>query len=137
MKMAKPHDVPLSEDALRLLGDQMGGRGKNPFVFPGRPRAPLSSMALAMLLRRMGIDVTVHGFRSSARSWMADQGIAFELAESCLAHTVGNAVVQAYQRSSLLERRRPVMQSWANFVTGADTNVIALKGHARAPHRWA
>jgi hypothetical protein len=55
-------DVPLSEDALRLLGDQMGGRGKNPFVFPGRPRAPLSSMALAMLLRRMGIDVTVHGF---------------------------------------------------------------------------
>lgn len=94
-------------------------------------------MALAMLLRRMGIDVTVHGFRSSARSWMADQGVAFELAESALAHTVGNSVVQAYQRSSMLERRRPLMQSWSDFVTGANDNVIALKGHARAPHRRA
>jgi integrase len=135
MKMAKPHDVPLSEDALRLLGDQMGGRGKNPFVFPGRQRQPLSSMTMAMLLRRMGIDVTVHGFRSSARSWMADQGIAFELAESALAHTAGNSVVQAYQRSSMLERRRPLMQGWSDFVTGANDNVIALK--SRAPHRRA
>ena len=40
--MGKPHDVPLSEQALRILGDQMGGRGKNQFVFPGRPRQPLS-----------------------------------------------------------------------------------------------
>jgi integrase len=92
MKMGTPHDVPLSDAALRLLGDQMGGRGKNPFVFPGGQRQPLSSMTMAMLLRRMGIDATVHGFRSSARSWMADQGVAFELAEACLAHQVGNAV---------------------------------------------
>jgi integrase len=124
MKMGKPHDVPLSEQALAILGAQMSGRGKDPFVFPGKPRQPLSSMTLAMLLRRMGVSdvATVHGFRSSARSWMADQGVAFELAESALAHTVGNSVVQAYQRSSMLERRRPLMQSWSDFVT-------------RAPHR--
>jgi integrase len=134
MKMQKPHDVPLSEDALRLLGDQMGGRGKNPFVFPGKPRQSLSSMAMAMLMRRMGAgEFTVHGFRSAARSWMADQGIAFELAESALAHTVGNSVVQAYQRPSMLERRRPLMQSWSDFVTGPDTKVIALQGRVRAP----
>ena len=136
MKMQKPHDVPLSEQALRLLGDQMGHRGKSVYVFPGRPRQPLSAMAMAMLLRRMGVDATVHGFRSSARSWMADVGTPFELAESALAHTVGNAVVQAYQRSSMLERRRPLMQSWANFVIGSTgDNVVALK--SRAPHRRA
>jgi integrase len=81
-----------------------------------------------MLLRRMEIDVTVHGFRSSARSWMADQGVAFELAEACLAHQVGNAVVQAYQRSSMLERRRPIMSAWSAFVTGADAdNVVPVE----------
>ena len=58
-------------------------------------------------------DFTVHGMRSAARSWMADQGVAFELAEAALGHQVGNAVVQAYQRSSMLERRRPVLSMWA------------------------
>jgi integrase len=134
MKMGKPHDVPLSEATLRILGDQAAGMGKNPFVFPGRQRRPLSSMTMAILLRRMGIDATVHGFRSAARSWMADQGVAFELAEACLAHQVGNAVVQAYQRSSMLERRRPVMDAWAQFLAGeADAEVIPIR--VRAPMR--
>jgi integrase len=137
MKMGKPHDVPLSEEALAILSVQMAGMGKNSFVFPGKPRKPLSSMTLAMLLRRMGIGATVHGFRSSARSWMADQGVAFELAESALAHTVGNGVVQAYQRSSMLERRRPLMQSWSDFVTGANDKVISITGQVRAPIRRA
>jgi len=79
-------------------------------------------------LRRMNVDATVHGMRSSARSWMADNGVEFELAEACLAHAVGNAVVQAYQRSSMLERRRPVMSAWAKFLSGeADDNVVPLK----------
>ena len=135
MKMQKPHDGPLSEHALRLIGDQMTGRGKNPYVFPGRPRQPLSTMAMAMLMRRMGAGAfTVHGFRSAARSWMADTGVEFSLAEAALAHVAGNSVVPAYQRSSMLERRRPLMQSWANFVTGQrDANVIAIKRRARAP----
>jgi integrase len=137
MKMGKPHDVPLSEQALRILGDQMVGRGRNPYVFPGGgPRQPLSAMAMAMLLRRLNVDATVHGFRSSARSWMADQGVAFELAEACLAHTTSGNVA-AYQRSSLLEPRRPLMQRWSDFVTGANDNVIAIQGRARAPHRRA
>ena len=84
MKMGKSHDVPLSDAALAILGDQMTGRGKNPYVFPGRPRQPLSTMAMAMLMRRMGA-FTVHGFRSAARSWMADTGVEFSLAEAALA----------------------------------------------------
>jgi integrase len=119
MKMGKPHDVPLSDQAMSILREQEAKRRDNPFVFPGRPQRPLSNMSMAMLMRRVGAgDFTVHGFRSAARSWMADQGVPFELAEATLAHTVGNAVVQAYQRSSMLERRRPVLQAWADFVTG-------------------
>ena len=116
----------------------MTGRGKNPFVFPGRPRAPLSTMAMAMLMRRMGAGAfTVHGFRSAARSWMADTGVEFSLAEAALAHTVGNSVVQAYQRSSMLERQRPLMNEWAKFVTSDANKVVAIKGRVRAPHRRA
>ena len=56
-------------------------------------------MAMTMAMRRLdAADSTDHGFRSAARSWMADNGVEFELAEACLAHAVGNAVVQAYQR---------------------------------------
>lgn len=90
-------------------------------------------MTLAMLLRRMGVSdvTTVHDMRSAARSWMADTGVAFELAESALAHTVGNSVVQAYQRSSVLERRRPLMQSWSDFVTGANSNVVPFRAAGR------
>jgi integrase len=137
MKMDKPHDVPLSEQALRLLGDQMAGRGKNPFVFPSRPRQPLSGMAMAMAMRRMGAgEFTVHGMRSAARSWMADNGVEFELAEACLAHVVGNSVVQAYQRSSMLERRRPLMEDWAKFLSGeTGDKVVHLKGRIRRPLR--
>jgi hypothetical protein len=128
MKMQKPHDVPLSDPALAILKTQHEAHDRNPRVFPcARPRQPLSHMTRAMLLRRLG---TVHDMRSAARSWMADQAIAFELVEACLAHQVGNAVVQANQRSSMLERRRPIISAWANYVTGsnADNDRASLGG---------
>ena len=130
MKMAKPHDVPISDAAIAILRAQEIGRtARNDHVFPGRPMRGLSNMAMAMLMRRLGAgDCTVHGMRSAARSWMADNAVPFELAEACLAHQVGNAVVQAYQRSSMLERRRPVLRAWADFVTDSSTdNVIELR----------
>ena len=132
MKMKVEHNVPLSDAALDILRVQYETcRPNNVYVFPGRPMRPLSQMSMAMLLRRMKVPVTTHGFRSSARSWMADQGVAFELAEAALAHTVGNAVVQAYQRSSMLERRRPVLAAWAQFVTSSDaSNVIPIRALA-------
>ena len=69
-----------------------------------------------------------HGFRSTARSWMAHRRIDFDLAEASLAHKVGSAVSQRYNREALLELRRPIMEDWAAFLSGADAdNVIALK----------
>jgi integrase len=82
---------------------------------------------MAMAMKRLGAgEFTVHGFRSSFRSWCADQGVAFEVAEACLAHAPGNAVVQAYQRSSMLERRRPVMQAWARHLEGESAKVVSI-----------
>jgi integrase len=133
MKAGRDHDVPLSDRAIEILAEARRRARKEPgpdgFVFFGmRPRKPVSPTAMMQLLRRMKVNATVHGFRSAARSWMADQGVAFELAEAALAHQVGNAVVQAYQRSSMLERRRPIMSAWASFLSGeTDSNVVPIK----------
>jgi integrase len=131
MKMGRQHPVPLSDAAVAIVGDQLAHRGpKQAYVFESPvaqggkihrsgAHQPLSNMALAMLMRRLGVGCfTVHGFRSAFRSWCADTGVPFEVAEACLAHAPGNSVVQAYMRSNMLERRRPVMSSWASFVTG-------------------
>ena len=83
MKMQKPHDVPLSDPALAILLAQEIGRGDNPHVFPGRPMRPLTTAAMLVLLRRMNIDATVHGFRAAFRMWAADVARApFEIAEA-------------------------------------------------------
>jgi integrase len=129
MKINAIFDVPLSDRALDILRGLEANRGKNPFVFAGRPQRPLSNMALAMLLRRMGVDFTVHGFRTSFRTWCSDVAHAeFEVAEQCLSHRVGNDVSRSYNRTSMLERRRPIMQAWSDHVTGSDAvNVVPLR----------
>jgi integrase len=135
MKMGKPHAVPLSDATILILKRQEAARGTSPYVFPGsRPRRPVSPRALTMALSRLGtVDFTVHGFRAAMRSWAADNGVEFELAEQCLAHAVGNSVVQAYQRSSLIERRRPVMQRWADFLAGKGTaKVVSIGSRQKA-----
>ena len=84
---------------------------------PWRKDKPLSNMAMMMLLRRMKYtDITVHGFRSSFRDWCGDTTrFPREVAEAALAHKVGDAVERAYRRSDALEKRRKLMQAWADF----------------------
>jgi integrase len=127
-KVKKAHDVPLSDQAAAILRAQEAEPGKNPHVFPGRPMKPLSDMAMSMLVRRLGVAVTVHGFRSSFRDWAAESGVVFEVAEACLSHRVGSDVTRAYLRTSMLERRRPVLQAWADYVTGkSSANVVPFR----------
>ncbi|MDC8753316.1 integrase arm-type DNA-binding domain-containing protein [Erythrobacter sp. sf7] len=114
MKAGKEHRVPLSPRAVEILEQtkQLGGK----HLFPGAGRAKLSSMAMAMLLRRMKQDVTVHGFRSAFRDWAAEcTGYSHEVAEMALAHTIGNAVERAYRRGDLFEKRRRLMADWATY----------------------
>ncbi|MEO0034113.1 MAG: hypothetical protein RLZZ501_136 [Pseudomonadota bacterium] len=119
MKAGREHRVPLSPQAVALLADLGKVREVgNEWVFPGtRPMRPLSQMALLMLLRRMERgDLTAHGFRSTFRDWTAEQ-TAFpgEVAEAALAHVVGDKVEAAYRRGDLFDKRRRLMEAWADY----------------------
>jgi len=122
MKAEAEHRVPLSEPAVALLRKLSAVR-QNDFVFPGqRPNRPLSNMAMKMTLRRMKVDVTAHGFRSTFRTWVAERtAYPHEVAEAALTHTQGDKVVAAYQRGDLFEKRRRLMADWATFVGTAGT----------------
>jgi integrase len=117
MKAGREHRVPLSQRATAILvrlTDQRSGE----YVFPGqRPDKPLSNMAMEMMLRRMKIEnATVHGFRSSFRDWAGNEtGYPRELIETALAHVIGDKAEQAYRRSDALEKRRNLMEAWANY----------------------
>lgn len=133
MKARREHKVPLSDAAVAVL-ERLARVQDNPFVFPGMKEGrPLSNLAMLMLLRRMDLGhLTVHGFRSSFRDWAAEE-TAFPnmVAEMALAHTVGSAVEAAYRRGDLLEKRRAMMQAWADYVeTQPATNVVLLRGRA-------
>jgi hypothetical protein len=77
---------------------------------------PLSAMAMDMVTRRIGESVTVHGFRSSFRDWAGNEThFPRELAEAALAHVVGDKAEQACRRSDALEKRRALMEAWAQW----------------------
>jgi integrase len=127
MKRAREFVIPLSRQAMELLRQMDAVRPKakarkasDEFIFPGaNPGRPLNNESLYFLTGRLtGRAATTHGFRSSFRDWCGDHGIERELAELALGHSFGSAVETAYARSSLIERRRPVMQAWADFLDG-------------------
>jgi len=127
MKAGREHRVPLSPQAVALLADLGKVReAGSDWVFPGtRPKRPLSSMALLMLLRRMERgDLTAHGFRSTFRDWTAEQtAFPSEVAEAALAHVVGNKVEAAYRRGDLFEKRRKLMNAWADYCCGINPKI--------------
>lgn len=116
MKAGKQHTVPLSKAAMDLIANMTRGK-PNDFIFYGsQPDRCMSNMSMAMLLRRMKMEVTVHGFRSSFKDWAANEtNHADELSEEALAHIVGSAVRRAYRRGEALERRRQLMNDWATY----------------------
>jgi integrase len=117
MKGGREHRVPLSGAALAVL-KQMHELRENSFVFPGARRAMMSNMAMDMLLRRMGRDVTVHGFRSTFKDWASERtNFPNEVSEAALAHVVGDKVEAAYRRGDLFEKRRRLMEAWAEYCT--------------------
>jgi integrase len=116
MKAGREHRVPLSDAAMSVLKFMQSVR-QNEYVFPGDRRASLSNMALLMMLRRKKCgDLTTHGFRSTFRTWAAERtAFAREVVEAALAHVVGNKVEAAYQRGDMFEKRRRLMDAWAEF----------------------
>ena len=127
MKASKEHRVPLCARAVTILKKVAEFRTSDD-VFPAPRGGAMSDMALAMLLRRMGVAVTTHGFRSSFRDWAGNETqFPREVAEAALAHAVGDEVERAYRRSDALEKRRKLMDAWGSFCEPrAKSNVVAL-----------
>ena len=132
MKSGREHVIPLSAPAVALLERMKEHkRGGSDFVFPGNVKGkPLSDMTLTKALRDMGLVVTAHGFRSTFRDWAAETtNFPSDLAEAALAHVVADKTVAAYQRGTMLEKRRAMMAAWADYCEGASGgNVVRLVG---------
>ena len=112
-----PHRVPLSSQAIELLKGI--DRTSSPFIFQSRmTNSNLAPDSVRKYLKKISGDpnATSHGMRSTFRDWCADNGQDRVLAEKSLMHSVGNSVEQAYQRSDLLDLRRPLMQEWGDFL---------------------
>ncbi|TCM54962.1 integrase [Rhizobium sp. PP-F2F-G48] len=118
MKAQREHRVPLARRAIEILEEVAAfGIAPDALVFPGQKMGrPLSGLAMEMTLRRMQVDVTVHGFRSSFRDWCGEATeFPREVAEAALAHVVGDETERAYRRGDALEKRRRLMVAWADF----------------------
>lgn len=120
MKAGKAHRVPLSPRAIEIV-HLMRSQSINDLVFPGRTAGrPLSDTSLTQALGAAGgKQVSVHGWRSTFRDWAADAtNFQREVAEAALAHAYGDAVERAYRRGDALEKRRELMDAWADFLNG-------------------
>ena len=117
MKTGREHRVPLSRQALAVLEEALDGMRGGGLVFPGsRPGSMLGDRVMTQALRNAGIAASGHGFRSSFKDWARGHEVDELLSEFALAHVEGSATVAAYARDDLLERRRPMMQRWADAI---------------------
>ena len=120
MKAGREHQVPLSDPAVEALRRAQDLSDDSGLVFPSpRTGDGLSDMALTKCLRDNGLAdrATVHGFRTSFKTWAMEQtDTPWAVGETALAHSLGNSTEQAYARSTLFERRRALMQQWADYL---------------------
>ncbi|MCE8520827.1 tyrosine-type recombinase/integrase [Ruegeria pomeroyi] len=129
MKAKHPHRIPLSKPALAILAEAETLSDGSGNVFPGtKAGKTLSDMTLSKLVKELGFDVDVHGFRTSFRTWTQERtNFPREVAEAALAHTIKDKAEAAYARSDLFEKRRKMMDRWAQFLDDANgSNLIAL-----------
>lgn len=116
-------DVPLSSEAQRVM-ELLKPFEKNGYVFPNPRKGVLSDMAMTKFLKDQGHEFRPHGFRSSFSTWVQEATTTPEaVAKHSLSHAVGTKVDRVYARTTLLEKRRDLMEKWAGFVVSA--SVIA------------
>ena len=115
VKARVEHRAPLSPAALAIV-ERMAETRHSRFVFPGAHEdRQMNSGAMIAVLRRMGVAVSVHGFRAAFSTWASERtAYPVEVRESCLGHVIGSAVSRAYARSDLLDRRRQLLADWAS-----------------------
>ncbi|MDV7145629.1 integrase arm-type DNA-binding domain-containing protein [Tropicimonas sp. TH_r6] len=118
--------VPLSGEALRVIGLALP-HAREGFLFPSARKGVISDATMSRLMERRGLTERPHGFRSSLRTWLAeDTDAAHEVAETMLGHVVGGSVERAYRRTDYLEQRRVLLERWAIHVNGANGKTVRL-----------
>lgn len=133
MKAKREHRIPLGKRALEILAIAKHLDPDSQYLFSINGK-PLSNMTMAMALRRLNAEVTVHGFRSCFRDWVAEETLhSPEVAEKALAHAVANQVEAAYRRGDLLEHRKRLMKDWEDYcTTGVWGNVVSIQTQQKA-----
>jgi len=129
MKMKTVHRVPLSPRAVEILEHARQLSDGTGLVFPGaKSGRPLSDMTLLKLVKQLGFDASVHGFRTSFRTWAQEQtNFPREVCEAVLAHQVGSDVERRYARSDVFDKRRKMMHAWAQYLTIKPGEVVQLE----------
>lgn len=133
MKAGREHRVPLSSQAVSLLRKLPRFKDED-LLFPNSQGKPLSDMALLQVVREVDKSVTVHGFRSTFRDWAGESTThPREVAEYALAHKVKDGTEAAYARGDLFEKRRFLMNDWADFLTTGKQRHSIVPGNASLP----
>ena len=117
MKAGREFTVPLGTGALDVLARARRLSDGSPLVFPSRTGRMLAPRTVSGVLRRAGVDSTLHGFRSSVRSWMVEPGVPAEVAKACLPTFRRAGSFRPISGSDLLERRAEVLNAWSDYVT--------------------
>ena len=143
MKMDREHRVPLSKEALALLGNLPRFEG-NQLVFPAPRGGELSDMALSAAMKKIhaaqydqdGIGfidrvskrpAVPHGLRSTFRDWVSERTIfPGDMAEVALAHRISNAVEASYRRGDMIEKRRRMMAAWADYLCSKPGDIVEM-----------
>jgi integrase len=126
IKAGREHRVPLQPAAIALLGEP-GDPDELVFPSPIKPGKPLSDATLAAVLKRMGQNATVHGFRSTFRDWAGETtSHPREVIEAALAHKLRDKAEAAYARGDLFQKRRKLMEDWADYLASPPAAVLEL-----------
>ena len=129
MKGGKVHQVPLTDRMTVILNDCQKLKTNNDLLFPSEINGEaLSNNTMRLALKkRLKIDATVHGMRSSFKDWASETtNFANEVSEMALAHTISNKTELAYRRRTLIEKRRQLMQKWSDYLNNKEGEVIEL-----------
>lgn len=134
MKMDRPHNIPLSPQAIKILEIMKSINHKSEFVFPtARPpyNKPMSSQTANMAIKRMGYKdkLVAHGLRALASTALNEQGFNYDVIESALSHVDKNAVRRAYNKAKYEHQKRIMLDWWGDFVEQASQGNVSLSGN--------
>ncbi len=135
MKMRRVHIVPLSRQAIEILKEQHEETGyiKTPFVFPSliKPKQCISDGTVNVAIKKLGFHgrMTAHGFRALARTTIREKlGYEPDVIECQLAHKAAGALGEAYNRAQFLDKRKVMMQDWANYIDSVASDGKVVHG---------